>query len=193
MCVVGVQFVGVGVCVGVGTTPACVTTCGRGAATHGDVLNVHTGFFSARTHHDHNDRHNTTRQHHTERERETERQRKRGKTRRKRSDKTRQDKKAREDGRGETQNKRREERREKMKDKRREERGENMKKKREDERGNEREDEREERREKREVEYSVFKYLRDSNSIFRAGGIISEGVSGCTVLTLSGYFLWIFF
>ena len=26
-----------------GTTPACVTTCGRGAGTHGDVLNVHTG------------------------------------------------------------------------------------------------------------------------------------------------------
>ena len=26
-----------------GTTPACVTTCGRGAGTHGDVLNAHTG------------------------------------------------------------------------------------------------------------------------------------------------------
>ena len=28
-----------------GTTPACVTTCGRGAGTHGGVLNVHTGTF----------------------------------------------------------------------------------------------------------------------------------------------------
>ena len=26
-----------------GTTPACGNTCGRGAGTHGDVLNVHTG------------------------------------------------------------------------------------------------------------------------------------------------------
>ena len=26
-----------------GTTPACVTTCGRGAGTHGEALNVHTG------------------------------------------------------------------------------------------------------------------------------------------------------
>ena len=25
-----------------GTTPACVSTCGRGAGTHGDVLNAHT-------------------------------------------------------------------------------------------------------------------------------------------------------
>ena len=24
-----------------GTTPACVSTCGRGAGTHGDVLNLH--------------------------------------------------------------------------------------------------------------------------------------------------------
>ena len=28
-----------------GTTPACVTTCGRGAGTHGDVLNLHTEVF----------------------------------------------------------------------------------------------------------------------------------------------------
>ena len=26
-----------------GTTPACGNTCGRGAGTHGDVFNVHTG------------------------------------------------------------------------------------------------------------------------------------------------------
>ena len=34
-----------------GTTPASVTTCGHGAETHGDVLNVHT-FFSV-PHHTH--------------------------------------------------------------------------------------------------------------------------------------------
>ena len=28
-----------------GTTPACGNTCGRGAGSHGDVLNVHTGAF----------------------------------------------------------------------------------------------------------------------------------------------------
>ena len=28
-----------------GTTPACVTTCGRGAGAHGDVLNLHTEAF----------------------------------------------------------------------------------------------------------------------------------------------------
>ena len=28
-----------------GTTRTCVSTCGRGAGTHGDVLNVHTGTF----------------------------------------------------------------------------------------------------------------------------------------------------
>ena len=33
-----------------GTTPACVTTCGRGAGTHGDVLNLHKeGFFCTYT------------------------------------------------------------------------------------------------------------------------------------------------
>ena len=33
-----------------GTTPACVTTCGRGAGTHGDVLILHTeGFFCTYT------------------------------------------------------------------------------------------------------------------------------------------------
>ena len=30
-----------------GTTRTCVTTCGRGAGTHGDVLNLHTEVFSA--------------------------------------------------------------------------------------------------------------------------------------------------
>ena len=28
-----------------GTTRTCVTTCGRGAGTHGDVLNLHTEVF----------------------------------------------------------------------------------------------------------------------------------------------------
>ena len=32
-----------------GTTRTCVSTCGRGAGTHGHVLNVHTGRFG-RTH-----------------------------------------------------------------------------------------------------------------------------------------------
>ena len=36
--------------------------------------------------------------------------------------------------------------------------------------------------------YRVFNYLHDSNSIFRAGGIKSEGVFGCTVFT--GSTLW---
>ena len=39
-----------------GTTPACVSTCGRGAGTQGDVFNVH-GFFSVSDH--------TPRPHHT--------------------------------------------------------------------------------------------------------------------------------
>ena len=33
-----------------GTTPACVTTCGRGAGTHGDVLNLHKEGFFVHTH-----------------------------------------------------------------------------------------------------------------------------------------------
>ena len=32
-----------------GTTPACGTTCGRGAGTHGDVLNLHTEVFGTDT------------------------------------------------------------------------------------------------------------------------------------------------
>ena len=32
-----------------GTTPASVTTCGRGAGTHGEVLNIHTGFSACHT------------------------------------------------------------------------------------------------------------------------------------------------
>ena len=46
--------------VSIGTKPASVTTCGRGAGTHGDVLMYTRGFFSvphhtARTHHDSRD------------------------------------------------------------------------------------------------------------------------------------------
>ena len=40
-----------------GTTPASVTTCGRGAGTHGDVLNVHTRFSACHTHRTHTQRH----------------------------------------------------------------------------------------------------------------------------------------
>ena len=71
-----------------GTTGTCFNTCARGASTHGDVLNLYTGFFSvphhtARTHHDHNDihtRHNnhqhkdTRRQGQTGTEREAEKE-----------------------------------------------------------------------------------------------------------------------
>ena len=67
------------------TTPASVTTCGRGAGTHGDVMNVHTWVFSVphhttRTHHDHNNNHHhnntgTDRDRQTERDREEDRER----------------------------------------------------------------------------------------------------------------------
>ena len=33
----------------VGNTSTCVTTCGRGAGTHGDVLNLHTEVFETDT------------------------------------------------------------------------------------------------------------------------------------------------
>ena len=51
-------FENVPVCAG--TTPARGNTCVCGAGTHGDVLNLHTGFFSVsrhtpRSHHSHND------------------------------------------------------------------------------------------------------------------------------------------
>ena len=95
-----------------GTTRTFVSTCVRGAGTHGDVLNVHTetclldtlGFQRVtRTHHDHNDTHNTTQQHdhnttQRQRQRQTEtdrdrerRQGQREKRRRKRRDKTREE------------------------------------------------------------------------------------------------------
>ena len=38
-----VQIQNVTVCTG--TTRTCVTTCGRGVGTHGDVLNLHTEIF----------------------------------------------------------------------------------------------------------------------------------------------------
>ena len=59
-------------------TRTCISTCARGAGTHGDVVNVHTeaswmdtrGFFNV-SHHNTTTRHNTPRpQHHTETERE---------------------------------------------------------------------------------------------------------------------------
>ena len=129
-----------------GNTRTCVTTCGRGAGTHGDVLNVHTEFFSvphhtARTHHDHNDIHNTIQQQHAtshgdrdrkktekeDRERETEKERQ-DKTKEKRQDKTREDKtiqnKTRQDKMKEKmkEERRREERREKGEDEKEERR-----------------------------------------------------------------------
>ena len=60
------------------TTPACFDTCGRGAGTHGDVLNLHTEvFFLRATPH--------TKHHHTpphgDRDRETETERDREKQR----------------------------------------------------------------------------------------------------------------
>ena len=36
-----------------GTTRTCVSTCGRGAGTHGDVLNLHTVGFTNVSHHTH--------------------------------------------------------------------------------------------------------------------------------------------
>ena len=90
----------------------CFNMCARGAGTHGDVLNVHTetclvdtlGFQRVtRTHHDHNDTHNTTQQHdhnttqrQRQRQRETDRDRERRqgqreKRRRKRRTETRQE------------------------------------------------------------------------------------------------------
>ena len=116
----------------------CVTTCGRGAGTHGDVLNVHTGVFSvphhtARTHHDHNDthtRHNNNHHNITRRKEDRERrQRKRDKTR---EDETRQEGKRRDKMK----------KREKMKEKRRDKM---KKKKREDERQEKRRQDQEER------------------------------------------------
>ena len=90
-----------------GTTPASVTTCGRVAGTHGDVLNVHTGVFSVphhttRTHHDHNDTHTTQQQppqQHRDRQAQTgterDRERQREKERKTRQDKTRREGKRR--------------------------------------------------------------------------------------------------
>ena len=60
------------------TTRTCVSTCVRGARTHGDVLNVHTERFQ-RTHGvllplpTHTNTHTTLTQHHTETDRLTER------------------------------------------------------------------------------------------------------------------------
>ena len=88
----------------------CWNTCARGAGIHGDVLNVHTGAFSAchttphthlsthRTHHEkHKTRHNTTQKWHTTRNHNTtrrDRERRQKKTRQdeREEDKTRQDK-----------------------------------------------------------------------------------------------------
>ena len=52
------------------TTPACGSTCARGAGTHGDVLNLHTEVFSAchtthHTHHTHTATHTATHTTHT--------------------------------------------------------------------------------------------------------------------------------
>ena len=57
----------------------CVTICGRGASTHGDVLNRDTGVFSVphhttHTHHDHS--HSHSHRHHRQRKREKRRRKK---------------------------------------------------------------------------------------------------------------------
>ena len=80
-----------------GTSPASVTTCARGAGTHGDVLNVHTGVFSvphhtARTHHGHNEIHTRHNNHHHN---NTQGDRERRQRKRTREEKTRQDKRRR--------------------------------------------------------------------------------------------------
>ena len=88
----------------------CFNMCARVADTHGDVLNVHTetclvdtlGFQRVtRTHHDHNDTHNTTQQHdhnttQKQRQRQTE------------IEKEDRDREKRENGRGETRQEKRE-------------------------------------------------------------------------------------
>ena len=97
-----------------GTTGTCVSTCARGAGTHGDVLNLRTEVFfcvpSRATHHTtHTTQHNTT-QHHTtrrQRQRDTETE-KTGTEREEKTEEERQDKR-REDKR--RQDKTREERR----------------------------------------------------------------------------------
>ena len=72
-----------------GTSPASVTTCGSGAGTHGDVVNVHTGFQRATPHRTHTPRpqrhtqHNTASAHNITR-RQGQREREKG-----RQDKTR--------------------------------------------------------------------------------------------------------
>ena len=90
------------------TTPASVTTCGRGGGTHGDVLNVHTPHAHTPRPQQHtNKTQQEPPQQHTEtgieRDRERERERE---TEKDRQEKTRQDKKSREEGK----------RREKMKE-----------------------------------------------------------------------------
>ena len=93
-----------------GTTPASVTTRGRGAGTHGDVLNVQTeafwmdtwGFSAHHTAHTPRpQRQDTTTTTKTRGDRDTERQRQR-ETETKRDRERRQRKKAREDERGKT-------------------------------------------------------------------------------------------
>ena len=74
-----------------GTTPASVTTCGRGAGTHGVVLNVHTrGVLSATPRNTHTPRPQRHTQHNNHHHNNTRRQRDREK---KRQDKTREEKK----------------------------------------------------------------------------------------------------
>ena len=105
------------------TTSASVTTCGRGARTYGDVLNVHTEVLSvphhtARTHRDRNDTHNTTHGERRQRKKtEKGRQRKGDRER----DKTRE-RETRQDKTREEKIKRREERRDKRQEKRKDER-----------------------------------------------------------------------
>ena len=101
-----------------GTTRTCVSTCARGAGTHGDVLNLRTeGFFcvpSRATHHTTQNTHHTNHAHqhattHGDRDRDRQRQRKKtGTEREEKTEEERQDKR-REDKR--RQDKTREERR----------------------------------------------------------------------------------
>ena len=194
-----------------GTTPACGNTCGRGAGTHGDVLNVHTGVFSVP--------HHTTRTHttqqpppqqqppqqHTETGTESDRERQRERKRRSREER----REKREEGK----------RGEKIKDERRD----RMKKKRQDEKEERRwkikwgeiemkrgeqifsprnvwrrpnpPDELAQKASKKSLSDELFLHLSSKVQnltvfsiiymirirIFGPGGINSENISGCTV------------
>ena len=92
-----------------GTTRICVITCGRGAGTHGDVLNLHTEAFwtytrrcfwtYTRRHHTH---HTTQTERHRDRDRQTQTDTERDRERLRKRYETRQEKKREDNKREET-------------------------------------------------------------------------------------------